>query len=287
MKFAEILTKYNIESKTEGSHCRPGWLQINCPFCKSDKFHMGYSLTDKYLNCWRCGFHSVVSTLVELTGLSFPKCKQLFNDLEIVYDKTEKPKGKLILPKGLTKLKDTHRLYLRNRNFDPKELQGIWKIQGICISNWLSWRIFIPIIYRGKTVSWTTRSISDRKGITRYISAPTEMESIPHKTLLYGEDYCTDTIIIHEGPTDVWRIGPGATATLGLSYTQAQVNRMVNYPTRVVCFDNEKEAQKRASKLCDDLEVYPGETFNVVLSGKDPASSPIKEIEELRRRFLK
>ena len=76
-------------------------------------------------------------------------------------------------------------------------------------------------------------------------------------------------------------------ATLGLGYTQAQVNRMVNYKTRVICFDNEKKAQKRASKLCNDLSVYPGETFNVKLSGKDAASSPIKEIKEVRRRCLK
>ena len=290
MKFLEVLNQFNIEFKTEGSsHCRPGWINIDCPFCgkDSEKWHLGYNLEGKYFNCWQCGSHSIISTLIELTGLSFSKCKKLFNDLEIVFDRKEKIKGKLILPKGIDRLEAVHKRYLKERNFNFKKLIQLWKIQGLGIAAYLQWRIFIPIIHQGKTVSWTTRSIAHNHKIIRYITAKPEQESIHHKTLLYGEDYCTDTIIIHEGATDVWRTGCGAVATLGLGYSQAQVNRMVNYKTRVICFDNEKEAQKRAIKLCDDLSVYPGETFNVKLSGKDAASSPIKEIKELRRRFLK
>ncbi len=291
MKFIEILNQLNIEYKTEGHHhCRPGWIQIDCPFCAKDshKWHMGYSLENNYLTCWRCGFHPLVSTFIELTGLSFRECLRLFNDLEITEAiKVEHFKGRLCIPKGTSGLTPAHINYLYRRGFNPTKLESLWKIQGIGIASRLPWRIFIPIIHQGKTVSWTTRTISDNKKVTRYISASPKEESIPHKTLLYGEDYAIHTIIIHEGPFDVFQTGPGAVAILGLNYTQAQVNRMVNYPTRVICFDNEKEAQKRASRLCDDLSVFPGETYNVKLSGKDANSSPAREIRALRRRFLK
>lgn len=290
MKLAKILSQYNIDSAPEGHHhSRVGWIQIDCPFCGKDskKWHLGYNKEDNYFNCWQCGYHSLVSVLMELTGLSFKKCMRLFGDLELTTTiKKEKVRGKLILPKGIAKLQTVHIRYLRQRGFDYKEIQKLWKIQGIGLAKQLAWRIFIPIIYRGKIVSWTTRSLSLTGKAVRYVSAGLEEESIPHKSLLYGEDYAGHSIIINEGPLDAWAIGPGAVATLGTGYTQAQINRMVNYPVRVVCFDSERESQKRARKLCDDLSVFPGETFNIVLDKKDAGETSKKDIRKIRKRFL-
>lgn len=135
-------------------------------------------------------------------------------------------------------------------------------------------------------VSWTTRSISDRHS-ERYISASPQEESIDHKTLLYSEDYVRETIIVCEGPTDVWRIGPGAVSTFGTSFSQGQVDKICRYPRRVVCFDRESFAQRRAAELCDLISPFPGETFNIKLeTGKDPGNCDIKEIKKLRSLFL-
>lgn len=290
MNLTEIFKEHNIPYKTEGHHhCRPDWIQIDCPFCGRDshKWHLGYSLEDNYLNCWQCGSHPLIKTLVELTGFSSTKCEQILKGIEPTKTKKEKPKGKLKLPKGIEELARPHLRYLIERGFDPAELEKLWKIKGISISSYLPWRIFIPIIYHGRTVSWTTRSISHSNKITRYISASLKEESTPHKSLLYGEDYARQAIIITEGPFDVWRIGTGAVATLGTGYSQAQAFRMTSYPKRVICFDNEKEAQKRAKKLCDSLSVFPGETFNVQLDAKDAASASKREIMRLRKEFLK
>jgi len=223
---------------------------------------------------------------MEITELSFTKCKSLLKDIKPSKVKKEKPKGKLIIPKGVGNLQIPHARYLVERGFLPKDIINLWKIQGIGIAGKLSWRIFIPIIYHGKMVSWTTRSISNRGKVTRYISAELKEESIPHKSLLYGEDYVQQSIIITEGPFDVWKIGPGAVATLGVGYSNEQAFRMTSYPKRAICFDNEKEAQKRAKKLCEDLSVFPGETFNIQLNAKDAASADAKEIQQIRKEFL-
>ena len=68
-----------------------------------------------------------------------------------------------------------------------------------------------------------------------------------------------------------------------VSYTRAQVERIAKYPVRVICFDSEKGAQDRALRLARELEVFPGETSNVRLSGKDAATSPKAETRELQR----
>ncbi len=289
MKFTEVLKQLNVEYKTEGNHhCRPGWIQIDCPFCgkNSHKWHLGYSLEDNYLNCWRCGSHQLIETLIEITGDTYDKCRKLLGDIESVSVKKEKPKGKLILPMSNGRLQPIHKQYLKSRGFNPNKLKKIWGICGIGIAAKLSWRIFIPIFYHGKMVSWTTRSIAHNNKITRYISASLKEESMQHKTLLYGEDYAKETIIITEGPLDVWKIGPGAISVLGLGYNQAQVNRMVKYKKRIICFDNDSYAQGRAKNLCNDLSVFPGETFNVQLDAKDAAATSDKEIKQLRKEFL-
>ena len=145
----------------------------------------------------------------------------------------------------------------------------------------LPWRLFIPFHIHGEVVSWTTRSIG-QNGL-RYVSASSDQEKVNHKSILYGEDFCRHAVIVHEGPFDVWRTGPGAVATCGTGFSRSQLLRLSNYPVRVICFDNEKQAQQRATELCDLLEPFPGETIQVTLDAKDAAEASDKEINQLRR----
>lgn len=291
MKFKDILSEHNIPTAPEGHHhARTGWIQIDCPFCGKDshKWHMGYSINGNYLNCWRCGGHSVINTIIEITGLPFRHVKTILDYLEKPQFEKVKPSGELIIPKGVEPLHymPAHKQYLRSRGFDWEEITRLWQIQGITIASKLSWRIFIPIIYRSEMVSWTTRSISENEKITRYISAGENEESIPHHNLLYGEDFARHAIIVVEGCLDVWRIGPGAVGTFGSGYSSEQLERMLKYPTRAICFDNEKEAQKRARKLSDDLSAFPGDTYNIRLKCKDPAEETETNIRQLRKDIL-
>jgi hypothetical protein len=291
MTFEDLLREYHIPYLTDGHHhTRPGWIQLDCPFCGKDsgKYHLGYSIEGHYTNCWRCGFHSVLEVLSELTQLSFYQCKNLLKDIDHSKIKKVKTSGILKLPKGLVPLQTAHKKYLKKRGYRWKELVKVWGIQGLDFRSKLGWRIFIPIHFQSKIVSWTSRAISNQPGTLRYLSANAKDESLPHADLLYGEDYALSTIIITEGPLDVWKIGYGAVCTFGIDYSQAQILRMVEYPTRVIWFDNEREAQKRANKLLKDLSAFPGDSFNIKLSkGKDPGEASSEDIEAVKKEFLR
>lgn len=287
MNFESILKQLRIPVAPEGHHhSRIGWVQFDCPWCGkgSHRWHMGYSIAGRYVNCWRCGHRSLAETLIELTGLSYKEVRKLIGELSPHKIKELKPTGTLQIPKGVGALHAAHRHYLQRRGFNVRRTIRLWDIYGIAVAPKLQWRIFIPIHYQGKVVSWTTRSISNH--VTRYISAPPEEETLPHHQLLYGEDYARHSIIIVEGPLDVWAVGPGAVSTFGTNYNPAQIKRMAKYPVRAVCFDSEKVAQQRAKRLCDDLAVFDGETYNVALKASDAGAAGGKEIKELRRRFL-
>jgi hypothetical protein len=224
--------------------------------------------------------------VVELTKLSYAQVKYLLDNLETAYFEKKKPLGTLVIPTGIKKLQSAHKFYLENRGFDWEEIERVWKIWGISIASRLSWRIWIPIHYHGEIVSWTTRSISYNPKVTRYVSAGENEEAMPHKDLLYGEDFARHAIIVNEGPFNAWRIGPGAVATFGSGYSIKQLERIAKYPVRAICFDNEPEAQKRARKLVNDLSVFPGETYNVILDKKDAADESKENISRLRREIL-
>lgn len=283
MRFDEVLRELNIRYQTEGKDCRPGWLQLVCPFCHGNPY-LGYNLSGNYFHCWRCGPLRILDTLAEFTGQPARALRKYTEDIERDRSVTAVKRGKLVLPAGLGPLKPAHSRYLKRRGYYPKQLEHHWGIQGIAHSIRLSWRIFIPIMFEGEIVSWTTRSISN--STLRYVSASPSEELLDHKKLLYGEDYCRHAIIVHEGPFDVWRTGPGAVCTFGLGYSRAQIVRMSKYLVRVVCFDNESAAQKRARELCDMLSVFDGDTYNVVLGAKDAGEAPQKEIDRLRSEFL-
>ena len=273
------------------SEGRSGWIQTTCPDCGDvsskggSKFYLGISTSTGASNCWRCGRKSTARVLATLTNLPIKEIlKQLDN---LTFDAAPiRKKGRLALPGGRGPLLPGHVGYLHTRGFDPTMITDFWGVEGIGQTHWLAWRLFIPIHYHGKVVSWTTRSVKTHERL-RYISASLEDEAVPHKSILYGADFARHAIIIHEGPLDVWATGPGAVATCGTSVTEAQIHEMIHYPVRVVCFDNEPEAQARAKALANMLSVYPGITHNVVLeTGNDAADADQAEIAELRTAFL-
>jgi hypothetical protein len=286
MTFVEILDRYSIPYRESGhEHCRSGWLQIDCPLCDNPgHYRLGYNLAGRYLNCWSCGSQRVGDTLSRLTKLPWQEVKKLIADLPREHQHDPPKRGRLVIPTGVEPLKKAHTAYLRRRGLDQEEMTRLWGLQGIGIHPKMSWRIFIPFIFQGKTVSWLTRGLTDI-GL-RYISASAAEEELDHKSLLFGEDYARHAITIHEGPFDVFAVGPGAVATCGTSYSRAQLLRMSRYPIRAVCFDNESAAQTRAKRLCEELEAFPGETYRVVLDSKDAGAATKKEIVELRKRFL-
>ncbi len=106
---------------------------------------------------------------------------------------------------------------------------------------------------------------------------------MPLKSLLFAMDLARHAVIVVEGPFDAMRIGPGAVATMGINYSQAQVNLIAAFPVRYVAADNEPNAQRMAVKLCQELEVFAGKTERICVDAKDPGSASDKELRLLRR----
>ena len=215
MNIQSILDEFNIEYKQYGEHhhVAHGYISIDCPFCSggTNKYHMGISIGKLYCACYKCGFHPLLETLLELTGESYGKVWGILQTVEkrpSVVPKGLKPAGRLSLPSGIEALREPHRTYLEGRKLDPEKMEKLWDVGCFCVHSRLSWRIFIPVYYQGEMVSWTTRSIGTNG--KRYITAKPDECRLSLNSLLFGEDYCRHSIIITEGPFDVFRIGPGA-----------------------------------------------------------------------------
>ena len=286
MEITDLFSELRLPYLSAGHHhCRPGWVQIDCPFCGRDteRFHMGWNLASNYTSCWRCGGHSAKNVLKEI-GLGWQRINEVLGELDLAprVEVTDH-RGTYTPPKFVAPMKRAHRDYLRERNFDPKQIADVWDVQGIAAgAGRMSWRLFIPIMQRERPVSWTSRAISPLE-TQRYLSASAEQEMVNHKHLVYGEDMCHRTIIVCEGPTDAWRIGRGAGALMGTAYTAAQVRRIIEHPMRFVCFDSSPSAQRVARDLCDQLSAFPGVTENIILDADDPGSASKREISLLRK----
>lgn len=292
MKFRELLQDYHISTAPEGHHhARQGWVQFDCPFCAgmgAHKYHMGYNIAFGYVNCWRCGRHNITDTLVEVLGIEAKAIHKLLKDVDL--DKSlvkVKHRGKLVVPLCVGRLERPHRRYLKRRGFDPKHLVKLWDIGGIGLrgmGHGLAWRLYIPITLYGEVVSFTTRSISD-KVKKKYRAATEDEEALSSHELLYGADYCRGTALVFEGPPDVWRVGPGAVCTFGTQWNLMQVLKLAAFPRRVICYDNEVVAQKRARDLANLLAHQPGETFLMTLSRKGRDIND-EELKKIRKRWL-
>lgn len=288
MNVTEILETLGIPYRKHGEHhhVTSQFVGVDCPWCSpsSGKYKLGIS---EYLTCtcWTCGRQNIRSVLTTASGRSYHEIAELLNKVERRERKEVALRGKLVIPSGVGELLRQHRNYLKKRTIDPEYATKVWGIKGIGIAPRLPWRLWLPIILHNKTLSWTTRSLSEQAK-RKYVSASPDEESYPHKKLLYGEDLCRFSIVIVEGPFDALRIGPGAVCTFGTSVTHAQILRISRYPIRVVCFDNESAAQRAAEKICGALAVFPGKTTRIVLDAKDPGCASAKEIRLIRETFL-
>lgn len=282
---SKLLRTLGIAFITEGHHhCREGWLQLHCPYCPRNNYHLGFRIRANYFSCWRCGRLPLGSTLSKLSGRPWKDIAALVDDLPSLPDIQRRHNGTLSLPAPLLPLRElpAHRKYLKGRGFDWEAIAEVWKVQGLEVHKKFNWRLFIPISLEYEVVSFTTRSINPNSTL-RYLSASEDEEKMSHKDLIYGEDYCEYAIAIVEGPTDAWKIGPGAGALCGTGFKRSQLLRMSKFSRRIVCFDAEPGAQKRARRLCESLAPFDGETFNVVLDSNDPGSASNKELKQIRR----
>jgi len=201
-------------------------------------------------------------------------------------------------PEGLTsvdQLPDDHPAsqYLIERGFDLGELCRVW---GVC---WVhacnntrpnaEGRIAFPILRPEPMFStasdtamvlagWQARTVAGLQPAVapdaKYLSAAGMQKS----SLLYGLPQARQTtgpVVVVEGPTDVWRLGPGAVALLGkdLSTTQRAL-LLHHFASRHIVVMLDADAQEAAAKIQRDIQAARGgDTVAIARlpAGQDPA----------------
>ena len=193
------------------------------------------------------------------------------------------PQAKEIkLPGG--PLEKVHRKYLEKRGFDPDIIAEDYRVLGTSLVGEWKYRIIIPIYFRGKLVSFQGRDITDKQRL-RYKSLEIEKSVIHYKHTLYNIDNCIgDTVVVFEGPTDVWRWGVGGVATFSTAVTEQQIWLLSRYRRVFFMFDTGEESQglalKAARKLaCMGVVV---EVLDLEME-RDPGELTESEVHELRK----
>ena len=232
-------TTHRIESTDQGKHSRPGWLQIQCPFCSGHSgWHGGFNIAGGYYNCWRCGPHwmpRVVSRLLNIPiNVAFETVRQ-FSTLETFKSQKEpaafhRPHT-ITLPLGTTYVTDIHKQYLRNiRHFDNyQKIIRNWALRSTGNVGLYKHRILAPIYFEHQLVSYQCRAVHLDQS-PPYMACAEKDEVLHHKHLVYGFDAAVPKgqCVVVEGITDVWRLGAGAVATFGKKYTKQQILMIAN-----------------------------------------------------------
>jgi hypothetical protein len=187
-------------------------------------------------------------------------------------------RGRLIIP--LT-------AFLSRGDDEPDEEDtGYLCDSGLCLTDWHH------VGFQGRVVG----EADERR--PKYLTSDGTHKSL----LLYGlhrvpEDEPTP-IIVCEGPTDVWRAGPGAVAVLGKSISDAQCKLIRSeHPGRDIVVMLDPEAAKEAVKVADRLRAVLGRDLSGIKPGRvvvaelpddrDPGDCTRKEIWDAATKALK
>jgi len=210
-------------------------------------------------------------------------------------------------------LRHDARQYVNERDFDHRELVRLWGI-GFSANEYteVPGRLVIPLLANlgehtpsslGDEDAWTVVGYQGRvlgevgPKQPKYLTTHTQKSR-----LLYGLNRIPssdDPVVVVEGPTDVWRVGPGTVALLGKDISDAQCKLIRSVlPGRDVVFVLDPEASAEARKAADKLRgildrdlTGEGPRGRVVVAQlpdeRDPAECPREEIWEAVRVALR
>ena len=282
---------HSVPYWTEGKNVTAGWVNIQCPFCGDHSNHGGFNLDEGYYNCWKCGWHALDEVIKEVTDEPWFRVYQILDEYShpiiAVKTKVVRPE-QVVLPPETGALRERHRQYLIRRGFDPDELEKEYDLRGTGHIGRYAFRIIIPIYYNGQLVSYEGRDITGMQD-QRYKACALSDEVVPRKNILYNIDHVPGRVaVVCEGVTDVWRMGRGAVATFGISYTQAQVNLILKRFERVVIlYDMGDDAQIQADRLAWQISAGGRESIIYELDGvDDPASMSDQDARKLMKEIL-
>lgn len=306
MDIERLYRDYGIPTASENhKHYRDGWVNCECPFCTGNPgFHLGYNIDNDFFVCWRCdlGYSKkrILSTILGVSESEIHIILQKYRTLRNRKENSVKSQNKqLVKPKFLQPLQKIHKIYLKNRGFDPEKLQELYKLQATDVLSKVqineykvlsyAYRIYIPVFWNGVEVTYQARDYTGKQA-KKYLACPETAEVINIKQVLYGTQAVWERRfgIGVEGVTDVWRMGENAVGLFGIKYRVEQVRLIAeHFENFVVFFDPEPQAQKQAAKLVADLRFRGVNAISYQNLKCDPAELSQKEADELVKKLKK
>jgi len=292
-----------IKVSIDGKNVSTGWIGVQCPFCEDESNHFGIRISDLRCSCWKCGNHSFISYIKEITDCSHKEAKRLHkvlvegSETDELSDRTNPPiastkkyltRSSTILPPDSTsKLPRIHKEYLKSRNFHPNRIARKYDLRACNTTSRYKFRIIVPIYQNRRLVSFTSRSIFDEM-IPKYLNPTSREVEISPKKAVYNIDNLLEghDALILEGVTDVWRYGNGAVALFGINYTQNQLLLLIEKKIRkaFVMFDKGRDAQKRGEEICRFIYPFVQSVEQIEPAKHDDLGEfSLKEVIELKK----
>lgn len=295
--FPELCEAHGVPYMASGHHhCHQGWIQINCPYCgdTGDGWHLGFRIDGGNFHCWRCGRKDAWEVFRDIFHLRPAEIKGLETAFGVGIQPYRPAPGEKVRPTTLQEppnlgdLSPVHAKFLSRRGLIPGAVAERWNLRG---ADWRAgdwaYRIVAPIRDKsGRVVAHTGRTVRPDEKQRWKTTANAEMLIDPRR-LLYGIEHVKSHVVIVEGASDVWKVGLGAVATLGIDWHIEQANILRKIKNRFVMYDPEPLAQTRAEELANFLSGYAGKTEIINIEGMadDPGDLSARDVRRIRREF--
>lgn len=289
----EYLISKQIDFKTKGENTTKSHINICCPFCSDDRYHLGINLQTLQANCWRCGPKHLTIIVKEIERCSYRDAQYIADHLKVfnkpeTFEPIETFKS---IPNFLKyfnpNLNKVCRRYLEGRNFDPDYIGRKYKLMSSDIIGDFKYRLIAPIFMKYRPVSVIGRDVTN-KSPSPYKLLSDEKSLCPREKILYNADTVNGKAILVEGIFDVFRIGNSAVATLSTTVSKQQILSLIklNLKKIFIIFDSEEVAQKRAKNVAQQLAGFI-RTVEVVDIGRgDPGEMDEEEANYIRKHLL-
>lgn len=286
MTIAELLDEHRISYRK-----RADWYNVCCPFCVSDTgYHLGIS-DNGITTCFKCGWHSMESTLHALLDCGYTTAKHythtMYGSKPVV---SERADVHFCIPSD-GKLTESVRAFTymaeRLHHLTDEQLKHLADVYDIRYTKYeyadmmLAGRIVFPNICRGKAVSWQVRDYLDMHKC-KYLTAPKDGELLFHKDFLWGIDNVPyDKIVVCEGVMDALSIGEGAVHTHGVKFSHSQVCELMSFSDVYICYDSDEAGRDGARRLASMLS-HKTRVHIVKITEKDINSCSKQEIDDIK-----
>jgi len=290
----KYLDSKNIDFHLPGEkNVTRGWINISCPFCHDKSWHCGINLKKLGFSCYHCGKKGGVEYLIsKIERCSFESVETIKNNFqsflldEIDYAQNESRVSEVKLPTTNPTWPKLHLDFLTKKCLDPKKIINEYELKPIGFLSRYKFRILIPIFERGKLVSFTARDVTGKSDV-KYLDLAPEKSIIPVKHSLYNIDKAGKNVLIVEGASDVWRMGPGTIATMTTQYSNSQIDKLLEYEieSAFVMYDGEDLATEKAYNLADKLSGFINHTEVIEIEDGDPGELSDDDVKHLRKEL--